>query len=140
MDTLPNGVVLLDDPKWNWQGAKKRKRSLTTNLNEAISKSVKDGGFWEKGFFTCPSSVSDEKVKELGDKLCRRFGNLLEEAGYTVHVVAGPFLDLRPLPVPSDQRKYLIWAFISCRPFVPIYDIPEKDVPAMQKLGLRLLE
>ncbi len=149
---IPKGVILLGDENWNFQGGQRKSASVTTDLNKAINRSVREGGYWEKGFFTVPIGTSVERVQLLGHKYVEKFVAYLEgplfarKEGlsigqtYKVKSVFGPTLDKGPIPVPSDRRKYLILAFISCRPFEPVYDIPDEFVPEMMKQGLRLKE
>ena len=142
-DYPPSGVILRNDSNWTWQGkwSLYPRQKPVADLNEAIDQSVKDGGFWERGTFTVPIATTEERVQLLAYKYIRKFGDFLEEKkGYRVHKVVGPVLDDGLFPIPADRRKYVLFAFVSKRPIIPIFDIPDQYVPEMQKAGLRLLE
>lgn len=140
MELYPQGAIPLDSADWRWQGRPHIRNRKPVDLNEAISRSVKQGGYWEKCTFTVPDKVSEERVQLLGHKYMNKFGAFLESEGLTVRQMMAPVIDSRPLPVEPDRRRYIIFAFVSRRSFEPVFSVPDQYVPEMLKAGLRLLE
>lgn len=140
----PSGVLKIGGERnWDFQSPKdkrKKHRQPLTNLTAAIDRSVKEGGFWEKVTFTVPASTSEERVQLVGHKYMLKAAKHFEGEGLKVKKVLSPTLDLRPLPVEPDRRRYIIYVFLWREPYVPVFDVPDACVPDLLKAGLRLME
>lgn len=70
----------------------------------------------------------------------RRFGDHLEAQDFKVKAMSTPEEYRGKIPVDEDRKRYVIWAYISRRPVVHTIDIPDMSVPAMQRLGMNLVD
>ena len=87
------------------------------------------------------ASVSKERVEFHFEDYRLKFGKSLEREGWEVLYVGQPFQNVFNLiPTDPDRPRYEIKAWCRRRPVEFTWDIPDKAVPAMQKLGLKLME
>lgn len=104
-----------------------------------IDQTLIDGGFWEKATFTVPVNTPDERVQFHAKEYMRKFGEYLEEEGFTVKEMLKPQIGERRFPVVEEDRKcYAIFAFVSRVPVELTTMVPETLIPEMQAKGLKL--
>lgn len=101
------------------------------------------GYIWQRGSFTVPADVSDERVQFAADKYRRKFGAILERGkyGFRVLEMIGPHEDkgaVKKATTDSDRRAYVIWAKVTRRPVTFHVEVPDEDVPMYQAAGFKL--
>ncbi len=101
-------------------------------------KTLTDGGYWDRATFTVPSDTPDERVQFVGDRYRAKFGEYLEEQGFSVKKMSRPLVSRRLFPTEQGRRRYDLFAFVSRRPVELNVRVPEILVPEMQARGLRL--
>ena len=106
------------------------------------SRFVPHGYIWQRGTFTVPDSVSDERVQESAAKYRNKFGTFLEIEGFTVLGIEGPTIDRgfvnRAVNDP-DRRSYVLWGKVTRKPVRWKFEVPDEDVALYQKAGFRLV-
>ena len=101
---------------------------------------VNNDSFWERGTFTVPDGVPLDKVKYVAADYMSRMGRTLERKGYRVERMLPPRESIYLIPYTPGRTRYDVYAFISKKPELVHYDIPDQLVPEMEALGLKLNE
>ena len=102
-----------------------------------VDKTLDRNGVWERGSFTTPLSVSEDRVQGSAGKYMVRVGNHLELQGFTVLYMTKP-TRVTNEPVDEDRKKYVMYAWCRRRPIGINMDIPDNQVAAMLDLGMKL--
>ena len=137
----PVGIIRTDSGPWHFQDTSRHPRPRRKDsLKNGVSDTVRAGCCWERGHFTVPAGTTNEALSRAAPWYMNRFGHQLEAQGFTVLKMTPPVLDLSPMPIAPDRRRYLLMALCRRRPQEIVYDIPDAQVPAMLELGLRLKE
>ena len=97
-------------------------------------------GRWERGTFTVPEDISEDRIQFKIDEYKREFGELLERQGYTVLEMTAPVLSTVFLKTEPGQKRYDFYARIIRKPVTVRLSIPDYAVPHYQKMGLKLLD
>ncbi len=107
-----------------------------------VDKSIQDGYTWEGGVFTVPSDVSDERVQNKAPEYRNKFGEQLEKKGFRVLDMRGPHVIPQHVQalINPFRRKYRIVARVSRRPVDIKIDVPDSAVPALQGMGMKLVD
>jgi len=138
---IPIGVIRMDDTPWLFQNKKPRPiyRKETT-ITEDLAATLAQGGYWEKGNFRVSIHATKAQVYEQARYYKAKFEETMEGKGFKVHQITDPRLDYSSLPIPPDQKRYVMYALVSRRPKEVKFDIPDMFVPALQEIGLKLVE
>ena len=137
MGDYHRGIIVQDKDPWVFQ----RKLHIKDRPpGHFLQQEALHGKFWTEGCFTVPDDVSEARVQLRADAYMKKYGRVLEEQSFSVHCITWPELYHGLLPVAPDRRKYVIHALVSRRPQVMSFDIPDRMVPEMEKIGLRLAE
>jgi len=97
---------------------------------------------WQKGVFTVPVDVAEERVEFVAAKYRNRFGEALELQGFEVLSMDGPYRDGSVVAMgvtPPDRKRYVMWAQARRRPVEVKVDVPDEDVLLYQKAGFSLV-
>ena len=105
-----------------------------------VDQSLIRGGVWERGTFTVPADVSEERVQLVAHKYMSRFGEALEKMGYQVLWMSQARIDPLPIPEDGDRKRYRMMAWVRQRPVEIHMDIPDELVPEMLQKGMKLTE
>ncbi len=97
-------------------------------------------GIWERGTFTVPDDLSEERVQEKVAAYKEAFGKILESRGFTVLEMTSPTLSKGKLKTDPGQKRYDLWARVIRKPQTVRLSVPDIAVPALLKQGLRLLD
>lgn len=103
---------------------------------------------WEKGVFTVPDSVSEERVQFAAEKYRVKYMEYLETPqphgpGFRVLDMDGPHEDRSVVGLgvtDQDRRRYVIWAKVTRAPVVFRSDVGDDDVPLYIACGWKLKE
>lgn len=97
---------------------------------------------WQKGTFSVPGDITEERVQFAGEKYRRKFGAALELQGFQVLGMDGPFYDGSVVAIgitEPDRKRYVMWARAR-RPVVEFkVDVPDEDIGLYQKAGFNLV-
>lgn len=97
---------------------------------------------WEKGSFTVPADVTEERVQFVADTYRRKFGKVLEEQGFEVLGMEMPHVGHDVVSVgitEPNRRRYIIWAKVRRRPIEVKVDVPDRQVAGFQRSGFSLV-
>ena len=108
---------------------------MTTGL---VDRSLIEGGFWERATFTVPADTPDERVQFHADKYTAKAAKVFEAQGCTVLEVTKPIVSLGHLVTDADRRRYDIFFWLRRKPVTLEFEIDEKAIPEMQRLGMKL--
>ena len=108
---------------------------MTTGL---VDRSLEVGGFWERATFTVPADTPDERVQFHADKYIAKAAKVFEAQGCTVLEVTKPIVSLGHLVTDDDRRRYDIFFWCRRKPIEYTFEIPDKAVPEMQRLGMKI--
>jgi len=97
-------------------------------------------GIWERGTFTVPDSTPEELIEFKKDEYKREYGKLLERKGFNVLEMTNPTLSTDELKTEPGMKRYNFYARVIRKPEVVRLSVPDIAVPALQKLGLQLLD
>ena len=111
----------------------------TDTKGRPVDDSLIRGGTWEWCTFEVPIDTPEDRVQFHGDRYMRIFGDGLEKQGFTVKVMSTPEVYDGQRPVDPDRRRYILWAYVTRRPVTYTIDVPDMSIPAMQRLGLKLV-
>lgn len=95
-------------------------------------------GVWQRATFTVPNGETDEAVQFRANVYKGRFGQVLEAQGFTVKEMLKPQVSGRRIPIEEGRRRYDIFAFVSREPVEQTFELPDKMVPEMLAMGLKL--
>lgn len=103
---------------------------------------------WERGFFTVPISVSEERVELLAHRYMQRWGQYLETPqpygpGFKVLLMEEPCLDTGVVARavdPPDRKRYSLWAKVTRTPVNLHVEVPDEDVALYLASGYKLRE
>ncbi len=102
------------------------------------------GYFWEKGVFTVPASVSEERVQSDAARYRNRLGGALEMKGLIVLGIEGPTADTGLVGTETtdpDRRRYVLWARVKRgSPITQRFSVPDSDVAIYQAAGAKLID
>lgn len=113
---------------------------MANKPNRPADLTLVQGGVWERAIFDVPASVPDERVQFHADKYQRKFGDYLEEVGFTVLFMGEAELDARPIPRKPDRRHYTIQAWVKRRPVVAHMEVPDEAVSLLLAKGMTLAD
>ena len=97
-------------------------------------------GIWERGTFTVPESISEERLDFEKDKFKQTFGKILEGRGYTVLEMTNPILSTSKMKTEPGLKRYDFHARIIKEPVTMRLHIPDYAVAHYQKMGLKLID
>jgi hypothetical protein len=93
---------------------------------------------WQRGHFDVPAATTEERVAQRAHIYMQRVGDGLERLGFTVLAMQRPVPNDGTRLVLPDRRQYIIWAWCRRRPVVHHLEVPDSEVPLLEKLGMRL--
>ena len=97
-------------------------------------------GVWERDTFTVPVSITEEQVSMASHKYMRKFCECLEAQGFTVKSTIAPKRSERlQMMTPPDRKRYDLWAFVTRAPVKLTLDIPDRAVPELERVGMKLI-
>ncbi len=97
---------------------------------------------WKSATFTVPDTVAEDRVQFAADKYQRKAGAAWEKQGFQVLQMGLPELDRGVVAegtTEPNRRAYIIWGKVRRRPVTERIEVPDKDVPILQKIGFKLL-
>ncbi len=95
----------------------------------------------EKVVYTVPQDVAEERIQFSASKYRNKAGTVLEDQGWEIMEMAGPFLDKGIVArgtIDPDRKQYLIWVACRRRPERVRVDVPDRDVPVYEAAGFKL--
>ena len=108
-----------------------------------------DPDHWQKGRFSVPERVGYHPVTEadVEDKypyFRNKFGLALEQEGWKVLSIEGPFLDTGTVArgiTDADRRAYVMWARVERAPTpITVKDLPDDLAAELEPSGLLKLK
>ena len=104
-----------------------------------VDSSLIRGSAEEWATFDVPIDTAEDRIHIYGDRCMRWFGEHLEKQGFQVKLMSTPQKYDGQQPVDPDRKRYIIWANVTRRPVVHTIDVPDMSIPAMQRLGMKLV-
>jgi len=97
-------------------------------------------GIWERGTFTIPDDVPEDRVQAKKDEYKREFGKLLECQGFTVLEMTNPSPTTQKMKAELGRKRYDVYARVIRKPETVRFSVPDIAVPSLQMTGARLLD
>lgn len=89
-----------------------------------------------KGYFTVPSSVSDERVESKKQEFIKKYADSFDKEGWKL---ISPVAFAKSLPLAEDikqgRSRWTIMAYWERKPVEQTFEVDEKLIPKLLKTG-----
>jgi len=89
-----------------------------------------------KGFFTVPSDVADERVRDRAEEYIRKYVDSFEKEGWKL--LSKVYFAKAPITtedISEGRVKWIITAYWDRKPVTQIFEVDEKLIPRLLETG-----
>jgi hypothetical protein len=97
-------------------------------------------GIWERGTFTVPSDIPEERVQDKLAEYKNTLGKILESRGFTVLEMTSPTLSKDGFVTEPGEKRYDFYARIIRKPQLVRVSVPDAVDPELLRKGYRLID